>query len=188
MPAASDDVTTLLRAWTDGDGEAPARLTALLYDELRRLAHAHLRHERPDHTLGTVGLVHEAYLRLLDVERVRWQDRAHFLAMASRTMRRVLVDYAHRRNAAKRGGGAHAEVLDEERLVPDAQLDAVIELDDALSRLEALHARAAGALAHHYFGGLTNEQSAESLGVSVATVERDLRFARAWLAREWKEG
>jgi RNA polymerase sigma factor (TIGR02999 family) len=189
MPA---DVTRLLQAWTAGDPGALDRLLPVVYDELRRLARARLRHEREGHTLGTTGLVHEAYLRLLDVERVRWHDRAHFLAMASTTMRRVLVDYAKARNALKRGGGVARVDLDSlprdrgEALLSDEQAETVLDLDDALTRFEALAPRPARAVECRYFGGLSNEEAAAALDVSVATVERDLRYARAWLAREWK--
>jgi RNA polymerase sigma factor (TIGR02999 family) len=179
------EVTRLLHAWSGGDAAARDRLAAAVYDELRRLARVHLRGERADHTLGTGGLVHEAYLRLLDVERVDWQGRAHFLAMASRTMRRVLVDWAKARNAQKRGAGAAHVELDEGRLLSDEDAATVLDLDDALARLEAVAPRPARALEARYFGGLTNEEAAAALAVSVATVERDLRFARAWLAREW---
>jgi RNA polymerase sigma factor (TIGR02999 family) len=189
MAAPTAEITTLLCAWRDGDAAAFERLLPLVYDELHRMAHRHLRGERPDHTLDTTALVHEAYLKLVDAARVQWQDRAHFLAMASRTMRRILVDWAHARNAAKRGGGARPLSLDATGAalpVADDRLGDLLDLDDALTRLEALNARAGQALAFHYFGGLTQEESAAALGVSVATVERDLRFARAWLAREWQ--
>lgn len=185
MPPSPADFTSLLHAWHGGDAEARDRLAAAVYDELRRLARAHLRAERADHTLNTTGLVHEAYLRLLDVERVGYQDRAHFLAMASRTMRRVLVDWAKARNAQKRGAGALRVEFDEERLLPGEDAATVLDLDDALTRMEAVAPRQARALEARYFGGLSNEEAAAALDVSVATVERDLRFARAWLAREW---
>ena len=186
MPHAhAPDVTGLLHAWSGGDPAALDRLLPVVYDELRRMAQNRLRGERADHTLGTTGLVHEAYLRLVDVQQVQWNDRAHFLAMASRTMRRVLVDYAKARNAQKRGGGAEHMSLDEQFL-SDEDAETVLDLDDALTRLEGLAPRPAQALECRYFGGLTNDEAATALNVSVATVERDLRFARAWLAREWK--
>ena len=151
--------------------------------ELRRMARYRLRSERDDHTLNTTALVHEAYLRLVDGEKVQWNDRTHFLALASRMMRRILIDYANRRRTAKRGGGQPHVELDEFRLVPDERVEALLELDEALQRLEVQHPRPGQAIAHCYFGGLTNEEAAEVLGVSRATIERDLRFARAWLAR-----
>ena len=180
----SDDVTALLLRWSGGDEQARDALLPLVYDELRRLARYRLRSERDDHTLNTTALVHEAFLRLVDGRRVQWNDRAHFLAIASRTMRRILIDYANRRRTAKRGGGAVHASFDEARLVPDDRVEALLELDDALSRLEAEHPRPGQAIAHCYFGGLTNEEAAAVLGVSRATIERDLRFARAWLASE----
>jgi RNA polymerase sigma-70 factor, ECF subfamily len=186
MPAPAAEITTLLHAWGDGDASAQDHLLPLIYDELRRLARRHLRDERADHTLNTTALVHEAYLRLVDVERVRWADRAHFLAMASRTMRRVLVDYAKARRAQKRGAGATRVPLDE-HLLSDPQAETLLDLDDALTRLEARHDRAGQALALRLFGGLANDEIAAALGTSVATTERDVRFARAWLAREWRD-
>jgi RNA polymerase sigma factor (TIGR02999 family) len=178
------DVTQMLRRWREGDPEALDRVLPVVYEELRRLARARLRVERAGHTLGTTGLVHEAYLRLVDVERVDWQDRAHFLAMASRTMRRVLIDYANQRNAAKRGGARQQLTLDEEVAAPEVDLDSVLELDGVLSRLEAISPRQAKAVELRFFGGLTLEETAKVLGTSAPTAMRDLRFAQAWLARE----
>lgn len=180
----SPDVTAVLLAYGEGDEEALDTLLPLVYDQLRRLAHARLRHERSGHTLQTTGLVHEAYLKLVDIDRVQWNDRAHFFAVASRVMHRVLVDHARKRQAQKRGGG-RVRVELEERFLSDAQAETLIELDDALQRLAACHHRAAQVVEYGYFGGLTNEETAEALSVSCSTVERDLRFARAWLAREW---
>ena len=179
------DVTELLNAYGSGHREALDKLMPIVYAQLRKLAHARLRDERPDHTLNTTGLVHEAYLRLIDVNRIKWDNRGHFFAMASKVMRRILVNYALRRKAGKRGGGAAHEELDEEHLVPEAQVETLLELDDALKRLEVLHPRQAEALQHRYFGGLSNEETAEALGASITTVERDLRFGRAWLACAW---
>lgn len=179
------DVTRLLVAYTDGDGEALERLLPLVYSNLKRMAHVRLRSERPDHTLNTTGLVHEAYLKLIDIDQVRYQSRGHFFAMASKLMRRILVDYAVARKAQKRGGGVQRESLDEERLIPDEHTDTLLELHDALTKLEADHPRSAEAVQHRYFGGLTSEEAAEAMGVSLRTVERDLRFARAWLSKEW---
>lgn len=180
------EVTRLLHSWRGGNADALDRLLPALYDEMRRMARAHLRRERPDHTLGTSGLVHEAFLRLVDADGVDWQDRAHFLAVASRTMRRVLVDWAKARNAVKRGGGA-AHVTLEEGLLSDAEAGTVLDLDDALDRLARVAERPAQAAEMRYFGGLSNDETAAALDVSVATVERDLRFARAWLAKEWAD-
>lgn len=178
----SSDITQLLLRWNKGDDQARDQLMPLLYEELRDLAQVRMRQERPDHTLGTTGLVHEAYLKLVDLTGVQWDDRRHFLALLSRVMRHILVDYARAKKAARRGGEQQRVELDEERLVPDDQIEAVLELEEALSRLETQHPRPAQAVAHCYFGGLTNEEAADVLGVSRATIERDLRFARAWLA------
>lgn len=178
------NITRLLQQWTDGDRAALDGLVPLVYEELRSLAHRRLRTERSDHTLNTTALVHEAYVRLVDIDRIQWRDRAHFLAMASRTMRRVLVDYANARNALKRGGDLQIVPLDGEPSVPAAFAAAVIDLDDALTRLEEASPRAASVIEHRYFGGLTLEETAAVLDVSLATVKRDLALARAWLARE----
>lgn len=159
-------------------------LVPRVYDELKRLARDRLRHERPDHTLTTTALVHEAYLRLVDVNRVHWRDRAHFLAMASRVMRRVLVDYARSRGAAKRGGGQAAVELEEAQLIPDGYASQVLHLHEALLRLDEISPRQREILEQRYFGGLTLEETAEVVGLSVRTVKRDLRFAKAWLAME----
>ena len=177
-------VTQLLLHWGDGNEQALDRLLPLVYEQLKQLAHARLAGERPDHTLNTTALVHEAYLKLIDINQVQWKDRTHFLAMASRQMRRILVDYARERKAAKRGGVQYKVVLDEERLLPGVQVEAVLGLDEALKRLEERSPRRSRAVEHRYFGGLTNEEIASALDVSLATVERDLKFARGWLARE----
>lgn len=180
----SEDVTQMLIRWSEGDEEALETLLPHLYDRLKRMARARLRGERPDHTLGTTALVHEAYLRLVDIDQIDWQDRAHFLAVASTTMRRVLVDYARRRTTQKRGGSAEALPLDEQ-LVPDDRTRTVLELDDALDRLAETHERPSKAMELYYFAGLTLEEAGEVLGVSAATAMRDVRFAKAWLAKEW---
>ena len=182
MPA---DVTQILLRWSGGDQEALDRLLPLVYDQLKKLAHARLGGERAGHTLNTTALVHEAYLKLVDINRVQWKDRAHFLAMASRQMRRILIDYAHQRKALKRGGGAQKEVLDEELLIPEEMVETLLELDDALQRLAVPYPRQSKAVELHYFGGLTLKEAGEVLGVSAPTVMRDLRFAQAWLANEW---
>jgi len=186
-PSDGPDIMQLLLSWSGGDRDALDRVATVVYDELKRLAHERLRGERADHTLNTTGLVHEAYLRLADVERVGWNDRNHFLSMASRVMRRVLVDHARKRNAAKRGGNGAVTLEEEHLLVTAEQAATVLELDEAIGRLEAEHARPARAVELHYFGGLTQEEVAEVLGVSRPTVTRDLRFAVAWLAQEWED-
>jgi RNA polymerase sigma factor (TIGR02999 family) len=154
----------------------------LMYEELRRLAHHRLRRESG--TLNTTALVHDAYLKLMDVRQARFQDRAHFLAMASRVMRRLLVDQARARHAAKRGGGATVVNLDEALWISEPQADALADLDEALQRLEAIDPRQGQIVEQRYFGGLTLEETAEALGVSLATVKRELRFAHAWLAAD----
>ena len=179
------DISQLLLALNEGDHGAMDRLVPLVYEHLRKLAHARLRNERAGHTLNTTDLVHEAYLRLADVKQMQWQGRAHFLAMAARMMRRVLLDYAERRNALKRGGGQRNLPLDEEALlIPEAYAEAIVDLDEALTRLEAINPRFSQTIEQRYFGGLKLEETAEVLGVSLATVKRDLRFAQAWLAEE----
>ena len=182
--SADVTVTQLLLHWGDGDEQALDRLLPLVYEQLRQLAHARLAGERADHTLNTTALVHEAYLKLIDINQVQWKDRTHFLAMASRQMRRILVDYARERKAAKRGGVQYKVVLDEERFLPEAQVEIVLELDEALKRLEERNPRRSQAVAYRYFGGLTVEETAAALDISRATAERDLKFARAWLSRD----
>lgn len=178
------EITRLLLSSEEGGPGAIDQLVPLLYEELRKLARARLRQERPDHTLNTTALVHEAYLKLVDIERVKWKSRAHFLVMASRVMRRVLVDYAHRRRAQKRGGRRQKLELDEALLVPEAYAESVADLDEALERLAGISQRQSEIIELRYFGGLTLEETAAALVISLATAKRDLRFARAWLARE----
>jgi RNA polymerase sigma factor (TIGR02999 family) len=186
-PSSPADVTGLLRQWAEGDKDALNEVVPLMYAELRQLAHQRLRREPANGELNTTGLVHDAYLKLVDVRQARFQDRAHFLAMASRVMRRLLVDQARARRAAKRGGGAAALELDEGLVASEPQAEAVTDLDEALQRLEALDPRQGQAVELRYFGGLSLEETAETLGVSLATVKRELRFAHAWLAAELSE-
>lgn len=181
-----ESVTRLLLDWRGGDEKALEALTPLIYAELRRLAGGYMRRERPDHTLQPTALVHEAYLRMID-QRVEWQSRAHFMGVAAQMMRRILVDYAKERKAAKRGDGAlklslsdEAVQLPEERL-PAFDLSAV---DEALDELAKLDPERAKIVELRYFGGLSNEESAEVLGVSPATVQRRWAGARAWLFHE----
>jgi RNA polymerase sigma factor (TIGR02999 family) len=184
MQSAPGDVTHLLQQWSDGDRQALDRLVPLLYGHLRSLAHQRLRREEANPSLNTTGLVHEAYLRLVDLRRARFRDRAHFLAMASRIMRRLLVDHARARRAAKRGGGAATVELTEALWISEPRVDAITGLDEALWRLEAIDPRQSEILEQRYFGGLSLEETAEAVGLSLATVKRELRFARAWLAAE----
>ncbi len=157
----------------------------MLYEHLRRLAHSQLLKERSDHTLNTTALIHEAYLRLVDIDRARWKDRAHFLAASSQVMRHILVDYARRRNAYKRGGGVvRVELYDDALQLAEEYAEAVIDLHDALERLEAIRPRQSQLLEQRYFGGLELKECAEVLGVSLATVTNELKVARAWLACE----
>lgn len=188
MPDAPD-VTRLLQEHAAGRPAAADRLLAAIYDELRQIARARLRGERDGHTLATTGLVHEAYLRLVDVTRVEWRDRAHFYAAAAGVMRRVLVDWARARAAEKRGGGDAPLSLDALAAageLPDgpaapAPAEDVLALDEALTALGRLSARQARVVECRYFAGLTVEETAEALGVSAKTVKRDWRLARTWL-------
>jgi RNA polymerase sigma factor (TIGR02999 family) len=184
MPSAPSEVTRLLKRWSAGDQHARDQLIPLVYDQLRRLAHQRLGRAPRERTLSTTALVHETYLRLVEAPQVDLPDRAHFLALASRIMRNLLVDRARARSAAKRGGGRTPLELNESLWVSDENLDAVTELDEALTRLEALSPRQGQLLEHRYFGGLSLEESAVALSVSPATAKRELRSARAWLALE----
>jgi len=178
------DVTRLLRAWSSGDSEALQALTPLVYEELHRRAHWHMRRENPGHTLQTTALVNEAYLRLVDMRQVSWRDRAHFFALASRVIRHVLVDAARSRRSLKRGADASAEVLDENLLISKEPRADVLALDDALQTLAAIDGRKSQVVELRFFGGLTVEETAEVLGVSAETVKRDWKLAKAWLRRE----
>lgn len=175
-------ITQLLQAHAEGDRAALDALLPLVYDELRRLAHGRLRGERAGHTLSTTALVHEAYLKLAGLNRMDWQGRAHFFAVASQAMRNVLVDYALHRKAQKRGGGRHRVSLEDIDLGAEADVEALLVLDDALRRLEARDARQAQVVACRFFGGMSIDETAHALGISAATVSRDWTMARAWLA------
>jgi RNA polymerase sigma factor (TIGR02999 family) len=178
-------VTQLLAALKAGEPGALDRLVPLLYDELLLMARGRLRQEAKGHTLDTHGLVHEVYLRLLQVNQIDWMDRGHFLAVASTIMRRILVDHARRKQAAKRGGDAQRIDLSNPLELTDERAEAMCRLDDCIDRMTSVHPRPAQAIEQVYFGGLSNEDAARALGISLATLERDLRFGRAWLAREW---
>ncbi|MBL8296063.1 MAG: sigma-70 family RNA polymerase sigma factor [Bryobacterales bacterium] len=181
------DVTLLLRNLEFGDTSAVERLTSLVYDELRRLAGGILRRERPGHTLQATALVHEAYMKLVGQTKVSWQSRSHFLAIAARLMRQILVDHSRIHNAAKRGNGAPKVALEEALARADERPMEIIALDDALKTLQQLDPRKAKVVELKYFGGLTGEEIAEVLEISTATVARELRMAQAWLARELKQ-
>ena len=183
-------ITALLKAWSGGDAAALNRLTPLVYAELRRLARRHLRHESPGNTLQTTGLVHEAYLRLVEAKGVDWQDRAHFFAISAQMMRRILVDAARVRASAKRGGGArrieHSTALNLDQ-IPHPGLERgaeLIALDDALNVLEQLNPRHARVVELRFFAGLSVEETASVLNVSPQSVIRDWKLAKAWLRRE----
>jgi RNA polymerase sigma factor (TIGR02999 family) len=184
-PSASQQrVTDLLTRWSEGDNAALAELTPLVYEELRRLAHRQMGAERRDHTLQTTALVNEAYLRLADQTNPRWQNRAHFFAVAARSMRRILVSYARSQRSEKRGGGALKVDLEEAALVSSEESKEIIDLHEALERLAALDSRKAQVVELKYFGGLNYDEMAEVLKISRVTVRRDWRFARAWLYKE----
>ncbi|MDQ1612260.1 MAG: hypothetical protein QOG00_2191 [Pyrinomonadaceae bacterium] len=179
------EITRLLLAWGDGDESALAALTPLVYAELRRRAHRYMSGERAGHTLQTTALVNEAYLRLVDSQNVRWQNRAHFFAVSAELMRRILVDFARSRGYQKRGGGARRVELDEAAyVVADDRGAEMVALDEALKVLAELDARQARVVELRYFGGLSDADSAEVLKVSVGTVRRDWTLARAWLLKE----
>lgn len=185
-PDSSQPVTTLLRAWRDGDASAFEKLVPIVYDELRQIARRHMAGERVSHTLQTGALVNEAYLRLVDIKRIDWQGRAHFIAMAARTMRRVLVDAARARRKQKRGGGIERVTLDEHGILAPGPGPDVLALNDALDELATVSPRKAEVIELRFFAGLTNAEAAEVLHVSEDTVRRDWRLARAWLFRELK--
>ncbi len=184
MAPSQHEVTELLRLWRSGDEEALDRLTPLVYDELHRLAHRHLNRERPDHTLQTTALVNEAYLRLVEQSDVDWESRAHFFAVSAQVMRHILVDYARRHAAAKRGGEFQKVTLDGEAIVSRERAAELVALDEAMQALHEIHPRRSKVVELRYFGGLNNKDASEVLKVSETTIERDWRFAKAWLYRE----
>lgn len=181
-------VTRLLSAWRSGDARALDRLTPLVYDELRELAHRYMRRERPGHTLQATAVVHEAFVRLVGVD-IPWQDRGHFYAVAARLMRRILVDHAKARHRVKRGGPVTLVSVDvyeadaDYPIATQGEID-VLEIDEALERLAEQDPRLANAVELHYFGGLTYQETAKTLGISEATVHRDLRLAKAWILKQ----
>lgn len=181
-------ITQLLSAWSDGDRAAFGELVPLVYDELRRLANRALRRERQNHTLDPTGLVHEAYMRLSDQNRMEWQSRSQFMAVASQLMRRVLVDHARRRLAGKRDGGERLTLDEGIAASPDERLIDVLMLDQALTRLQTLDERQAKIVELRYFAGLNVEEVSEVLAISTRTVKREWAMARAWLKRELERG
>ena len=182
--SSTPTVTTLLQDWRSGDQAALDALTPLIYDDLRRIANRHLQSERSGHTLQATALVHEAFVRLADAD-LEIQDRAHFLSIAARTMRHILTDYGRARRSQKRGGGLSPVTLHEE-LVADGGVPDIVDIDDALTKLAEIDVRKSDVLVLHFFGGMTFDETAEALDISAATVDRDLRFAKAWLANELK--
>jgi len=184
MHNSAPDVTQLLGLWSGGDRQALDELMPLVYDELRRLAHRQMAAERGDHTLQATALVNEAYLKLKDQRGGRWQNRSQFFAVAAQMMRHILVDYARRNTRAKRGGGAQQVTLDEAMLVLSDKANEMLALDDALLKLEQFDKRKSQVATMRFFAGLSVEETAEALAISVETVGRDWRFARAWLRNE----
>ena len=186
--ATPQNVTQLLVKWSKGDPNALDALIPLVYTELRRLARHYLQQEKQGHTLSSTALVHEAYLRLVNQREVTWQNRAHFFGVASQMMRRILVDHARKRAAAKRGGDAFTLALDDASLAADNRQVDLVALDDALVGLSKLDERQSRLVELRFFGGLSIEETSEVLGVSTPTVKRDWASARAWLFRELSRG
>ncbi len=180
----STDMTQLLADVRDGERGAFDQLLAAVYDELRQVAQRQMRKEREGHTLNTTGLVHEAYLKLVDQTQVDWRDRAHFFGIASRAMRQILVDHARRRGAQKRGGAWRQTTLEPGELPAEMPAAEVLALDDALDRLDKLDERLRQVVEYRFFGGMTEEEIAEALGITARTVQRDWAKARAWLYKE----
>jgi RNA polymerase sigma factor (TIGR02999 family) len=182
LPPAPE-ITRLLQAWRAGDDGALDQLTPLVYGELRRLAHARMRHAEPGHTLQTTALANEAFIRLVDARRVDWQDRAHFFAICARVMRHILVDAARTRRAQKRGGGAQFVAFDDQLAMSPARDPDLLALDEALTQLSREDPRQGQVVELRYFGGLSVEETAEVLKVSPQTVLRDWKLAKLWLVR-----
>lgn len=177
------DITSQLLAWRAGEPSAQENLFPLVYDRLRRLAHRHMAGERLGHTLDTTGLVHEAYLKLVDQARADWTDRAHFFAVASTAMRRILVDSARRYRSDKRGGAPHRVSLTDSMLVAEQRADTLLAVDDALAELARIDVRVSRVVECRFFAGLTEEETAEVLGITARTVRRDWTKAKGWLQR-----
>ena len=176
--------TELLLQLSNGDRDALNQLVPLVYDELRAIARRRLRHERPDHTLDTVGLVNEAYLKMFQLDRIQWQSRAHFLAIAATAMRRILVNHAQKRRRLKRGGGAVHVPLDDAGELAAVEVDRIVALDESLEKLAAVNPRHAKIVECRFFGGMTIEETAAALDISPATAKRDWALLRLWLGRE----
>jgi len=187
-PPSQNEVTQLLLAWSDGDQTALEELTPLVYAELHQLAERYMRRERAGHPLQTTALVNEAYVRLVDLQQVRWQNRAHFFAIAAQLMRHILVDFARARRYAKRGGWGRQVSLDEAAIVSKTRSAEFIALDDALKSLAEIDPRKSRLVELRFFGGLSVEETAEALNVSPRTVMREWSLARDWLYRELSKG
>jgi len=184
MPSSPQQVTELLTAWSSGDQAARDRLVPLVYDELHRLAHKYMKREAPGHTLQTSALVNEAFVKLVDQRNVRWQNRAHFFAIAAHVMRRILVDHARGRQAAKRGAGVHPVSFDDGLYVSEKRNAEVVAVHEALEQLAKFDQRKGQVVELRFFGGLSIDETAQVLGVSPGTVMRDWTLAKAWLLRE----
>jgi RNA polymerase sigma-70 factor, ECF subfamily len=180
---SSHRITGLLRSWSQGDDTALTELTPLVLAELRTLARAYMRRERAEHSLQATGLVNECYLRLVQARSVEWQDRGHFFALSARLMRRILVDFARSRQYGKRGGGVEHVAFDDQRIAVEPGRD-LVALDDAMTALAAIDPRKSQVVEMRFFGGLTNEETADALGVSTKTVMREWQIAKVWLLRE----
>lgn len=189
MPERSNQVTALLAELGKSNRTVMGTLMPLVYDELYQIAQRQMRGQRAGHTINTTALVHEAYLKMVNQDQATWRDRVHFLSVASLAMRQILINYAHRRLAEKRGGGQALATFDEGIMGPmESRADQLIALDEALEKLSELSERQGKVVSYRFFGGLKHEEIAEALDVSVPTVRRDWRIAKAWLTRELKQG
>ncbi|HEY6120527.1 MAG TPA: sigma-70 family RNA polymerase sigma factor [Pyrinomonadaceae bacterium] len=186
MPS-QHQITELLRCWRRGDKEALNKLTPLVYAELHRLAHQYISRERTGHTLQTTALVHEAYLRLVDQKNVDWESRSHFFAVSAQVMRHILVDYARQHAAVKRGGQVQKVELEGTATISRERAGELVALDEAMQALNEIHPRRSKVVELRYFAGLNNKEASEVLNVSQATIERDWRFAKAWLYRQMQQ-
>src|SRR5262249_8503014 len=184
LAPSSHEITQLLLAWHDGDSEALDQLVPLVEVELRRLARTYMSRERASHTLQTTALINEAYVRLIDARDVRWQSRAHFYGIAAQVMRRILVEFARKRNYQKRGGGSYQVTLNEGLIVSEAEDLNVLAVDEALNELSQIDERKARVVEMRFFGGLTEKETAVALNVSAETARRDWRLAKSWLLRQ----
>lgn len=182
--APEADVTAMLRAWTGGDRDALNRLITVLYQELKRIAQGYMGRERAEHTLQATALVNEAYMRLIDIRRVEWHDRAHFFAVSAALMRRILVDHARSRGYLKRGGVAERLTLDESLVVESTRRQELVDLDEALTALAKVDERKVRVVELRFFGGLSAEEIAAVMGVSEQTVHRDWKISKVWLTRQ----